>query len=266
MKKLSRPLLAIALFVASHFQLKAQTSGGWSYSGTKTYTNPLGNLVGIGTTNPLSNVDILDANNPSIDLRFDANNFLQLGISTDAAYYAKAATPADALMIYRSNRASDLILGIVNSAPSADNGAIRFITSTSDFAGETERMTIMNNGKVSIGTSSEFTKGFPGTYKLYVSDGILTEKVKVAVKTTADWSDFVFDRSYKLPPLSNVEKFINKNHHLPEIPSAENVVTNGLDLAEMDAKLLQKIEELTLYIIQQDKKITELEKKISIKK
>ena len=94
----------------------------------------------------------------------------------------------------------------------------------------------------------------------------MAEKVKVAVKTTADWSDFVFDKTYKLTPLSNVEKFINENHHLPNIPSAENVVENGVNLVEMDAKLLQKIEELTLYIIQQDKKINDLENRINSKK
>jgi hypothetical protein len=99
------------------------------------------------------------------------------------------------------------------------------------------------NGKMSIGDVSANTFG---EYRLYVEKGILTEKVKVAFKTSAEWSDFVFEPRYQLMPLSKLQKYILKEKHLPEIPSAEKMVENGLDLAEMDKKLLQKIEELTL--------------------
>ncbi len=103
----------------------------------------------------------------------------------------------------------------------------------------------------------------PSGYKLYVQDGILTEKVKVALSSDpTNWSDFVFDDNYDLRPLSDVEKFIKKNKHLPEIPSTEEVHKEGLDLAQMDAKLLQKVEELTLYVIQQQKEINELKKRL----
>lgn len=103
----------------------------------------------------------------------------------------------------------------------------------------------------------------PSGYKLYVEDGILTEKVKVALSSDpTNWSDFVFDENYDLRPLSDVEKFIKKNKHLPEIPSTEEVHKEGLDLAQMDAKLLQKVEELTLYVIQQQKEINELKKQL----
>lgn len=103
----------------------------------------------------------------------------------------------------------------------------------------------------------------PSGYKLYVQDGILTEKVKVALSSDpTNWSDFVFDENYDLKPLSEVEKFIKKNKHLPEIPSTEEIHKEGLDLAQMDAKLLQKVEELTLYVIQQQKEIQQLKSKI----
>lgn len=105
------------------------------------------------------------------------------------------------------------------------------------------------------------TVSLPAGYKLYVETGILTEKVKVAVKTTANWSDFVFDKNYKMPSLNEVEAYINANKHLPGIPSAEDVVANGVDLGEMDARLLQKIEELTLYVIQLEKEIKALKDK-----
>ncbi len=103
----------------------------------------------------------------------------------------------------------------------------------------------------------------PSGYKLYVQTGILTEKIKVALSTDAvNWSDFVFADNYKLRPLNEVESFVKKNKHLPEIPSAKEVYANGLDLAQMDAKLLQKIEELTLYVIEQQKEIEQLKKKV----
>ena len=99
-------------------------------------------------------------------------------------------------------------------------------------------------------------------YKLYVDDGIITEKLKVAVKGTPYWADYVFEDSYKLRPLSEVEAFIKENKHLPDIPSAETVVEEGIDVAAMDAKLLQKIEELTLYVIETAKENERLRKDV----
>ncbi len=115
-----------------------------------------------------------------------------------------------------------------------------------------------DDGKVTIGSTTT-----PGSYKLYVEDGILTEKVKVAVKTTADWSDHVFAEDYPLSPLACVEEFILENKHLPGVPSAEQMVGDGLDVASMDAKLLEKIEELTLYLIELKKENDSLTTRIS---
>lgn len=115
------------------------------------------------------------------------------------------------------------------------------------------------NNQVVIGGFSSFTQGFPSGYKLYVADGILTEKVRVAVKTTSDWADYVFSDNYSLMPLKDVEQFVKTNSHLPNVPSAQEVVNGGIDVAKMDAKLLEKIEELTLYLIEQNKRIEELQ-------
>ncbi|WP_126248971.1 hypothetical protein [Chitinophaga rhizosphaerae] len=82
--------------------------------------------------------------------------------------------------------------------------------------------------------------------KLAVNGNITAKKIKV---TQTGWADFVFDPAYALPPLDTVETFIKQNRHLPEIPSAADVEKNGQDLGEMNKKLLQKIEELTLYVI-----------------
>lgn len=73
-------------------------------------------------------------------------------------------------------------------------------------------------------------------------------------------ADFVFEKDYNLPSLDSIDKFIQENKHLPEIASAEEMKKDGINLSEMNIKLLQKIEEMTLYMIEQNKKINELQK------
>ena len=87
-------------------------------------------------------------------------------------------------------------------------------------------------------------------------------KVKVQPKW---WSDFVFEPTYKLMPLNELEQFIKINNHLPNIPTTKEVNKEGTDVGDTQALLLQKIEELTLYVIEQDKKIDKLQKKINEK-
>ncbi|TWF40505.1 hypothetical protein FHW36_104187 [Chitinophaga polysaccharea] len=102
-------------------------------------------------------------------------------------------------------------------------------------------------GNVGIGTLT------PGSCKLAVEGTIGARKVKV---TQGTWADFVFQPDYTLPPLSDVEAFIKENKHLPDIPTKKEVEKEGLDLGEMNKKLLQKIEELTLYLIDLKKENT----------
>ncbi|CAD0000432.1 hypothetical protein FLAT13_00021 [Flavobacterium salmonis] len=83
---------------------------------------------------------------------------------------------------------------------------------------------------------------------------------EIKVQTYANWPDFVFKKEYSLPSLKEVENYIQTNGHLPNIPSAADVSENGILLGEMNARLLQKIEELTLYTIEQQKKIEEQNK------
>jgi Bacterial shufflon protein, N-terminal constant region len=117
-----------------------------------------------------------------------------------------------------------------------------------------DRLLVDGVGKVKIGNVSVAPVG----YKLFVEQGILTEKVKVAIKTTSNWADHVFASNYSLMPLKEVENFIKTNKHLPNIPSAKEMVEEGLDVATMNAKLLEKIEELTLHVIKQEKDIENL--------
>ena len=88
-------------------------------------------------------------------------------------------------------------------------------------------------------------------------------KAKEIQVSLAGFPDYVFEKDYPLLPLSDLEQYIEQNQHLPNIPSAAEVVENGLDLGDMQSKLLLKIEELTLYILQQEKKMTDLQKQIN---
>jgi len=111
------------------------------------------------------------------------------------------------------------------------------------------------NGSVGIGTFNTSD----ATYRLFVETGIRTRKVTVDQST---WPDYVFKPSYVLPPLSSVATYIRDNGHLPDMPSADSVAKNGVDLGSSQAVLLKKIEELTLYVIQQQKEIDALKKEI----
>ncbi|WP_299157320.1 hypothetical protein [uncultured Tenacibaculum sp.] len=129
-----------------------------------------------------------------------------------------------------------------------------FSTTNSYAVGSKTAMAIDSGGKVGIGTTST------GSHRLAVEGSIGAREIKVEA---TGWSDFVFYNDYKLPSLMEVENHIKEKGHLKDIPSAKDVEKNGFYLGEMDAKLLQKIEELTLYTIEQEKKITVLEKQNS---
>ena len=121
--------------------------------------------------------------------------------------------------------------------------------------GGTERMRITSVG-VGIGTSNL------GNYKLAVNGDVRAKSVTI----DTCWYDFVFEEDYKLMSLSEVENFIKRNKHLPEIPSAKEVETNGVNLGDMQGKVLMKVEELTLYMIQLQKTNDELQKQIELLK
>ena len=101
----------------------------------------------------------------------------------------------------------------------------------------------------------------PDDYTLMVGGKILAEEVRI--KLIKDWADYAFAKDYPLKSLNEVEEFIRANHHLPEIPSATEVEKTGVSLGDMQSKLLLKVEELTLYLIQQNKTIETLQAKLA---
>lgn len=111
-----------------------------------------------------------------------------------------------------------------------------------------------------IGTVN-INENIPSGYKLVVGGKILAEEVRI--KLIKDWADYVFASNYRLNRLPEIERFIQANHHLPGIPSAAEVEQGGIGLGEMQSKLLMKIEELTLHLIEQHKTIEALRQKLA---
>ncbi len=120
------------------------------------------------------------------------------------------------------------------------------------FTGGDVRLAITRSGNIGVGTDNPKNK-------LDVAGTIRATEVKVEA---LPWADFVFNENYKLRSLEEVKAHIEEHKHLPDIPSEADVKENGVSLGEMQAKLLQKIEELTLYVIKQDEKNKALEKEI----
>lgn len=119
---------------------------------------------------------------------------------------------------------------------------------------------IYNNASSTVDSGLQFRKNNDIKVNFqndkFIFDGLIKSKeVKVQLNV---WSDFVFAEDYKLPTLNEVENHIKEKGHLKDIPSANEVAKDGIFLGEMDSKLLQKIEELTLYTIQQQKEIENL--------
>jgi hypothetical protein len=123
-----------------------------------------------------------------------------------------------------------------------------FILLLISFAAQSQDVLLLKtSGKVVIGDTSQIST--PGPYNLYVQNGILTEKVKVALRDASEWSDHAFEHT---PSLEEVDLSIKENNHLIQVPSAESLVLNGYELKSMDAMLLAQIEWLWQHTIKLD--------------
>ena len=187
--------------------------------------------VGIGTTSPNWQLDVNSANSHSYISIAGADSF-------DKGIQIKSNTNGSVWYWNYKN---------LTSNPSR-NLALCWYDGNSV---NEQRFTITPSGSVGIGTTN------PGNYKLAVEGTIGCRELIV---TTAGWSDFVFKDDYKLMNLDELEAKIKENGHLPEIPSAKEVSEKGVSVGEMQSKLLQKVEELTLYVIDQNKRIAALER------
>jgi len=163
----------------------------------------------------------------------------------------------------------DIRSGILAGATTADivqadnNGILQNVPIT-NFKSNLNYWALGSNGYDLYRTTKVFIGMSPcascttNSYNLYVAAGIATNEVRVTAPTNP-WPDFVFDKHYKLRTISELEQYVSKNKHLPNVPGADEVIKNeGFELGAMQSKILQTIEEQTLYIIDLQKQLTAL--------
>lgn len=230
-------IIFLIVSVAIGHATSAQT---WTSGTNLIYTT---GSVGIGTASPAFPLDV-----PGV-------------IHTKSAFIADVQNAGDAGAWFRgaANGSANVILqggagGYQAFWLSATNGIFK-IGASGGVEPTTGAINIDYLGNVGIGTTA------PGSFKLAVEGKIGAREVKVTLQNP--WPDYVFNKDYSLMSLASLEAFIKKNNHLPNIPSAQEVKENGgIDLGEMNAKLLEKIEELTLHMIEMNKQATEMNKKV----
>ncbi len=202
-----------------------------------------------------SRADVLAFRNSGGEkMTIDANGNVGIGTSPSVKLEVKGTTTSNHFKIGAGVRdltfstESNISVDALHRLTIASvNGAFAFNNANGELVRFDE------SGSVAIGTIET------GTHKLAVDGTIGAREIVVE---TGVWSDFVFNKNYKLKDLEEVENFIKENNHLPDIPSEKEVLENGIQVGEMNAKLLQKIEELTLYLIEQNKEIKELKEEV----
>jgi len=207
----------------------------WERNSSATYLNNVKD-VGIGTSSPMGKLHI-----------HDATHNTTLYITPGSTFSGDSAT----IMFSEDHNAT---YGMYWMYDGAGNEMELWGKNSTTFYGP--HLTVKrNSGDVAIGNN------FANAYRLSVDGKIMCEEVRVSLEE--DWPDYVFNKNYNLPTTRKLEKFIDANGHLPNIPSADEINDSGIEVGEMQRLMMEKIEELTLYIIEQQKHIEKLEGKIS---
>lgn len=221
-------------FIGTVFSVSISLQAQWSLTGNNvTATQYLGTVA--GDTDPL----VVKTNGVE-RMRITSVGNIGVGTSAPQTLFSLGTLVKNKKLALYDNPNSWYGFGIASGQMRLQigNPAARF----SFFVGDAkEVMTIKGDGNIGIGTTN------PGTYKLAVEGRIGAREIQVKI---GSWADFVFHDKYCLKPLSEVEKFIKEHKHLPDVPKESEVLKNGIDLGQMNAILLQKIEELTLYMLE----------------
>jgi hypothetical protein len=227
-------------------------------------------MVGIGTSSPAATLQVIGnaiigqnvagSNNAKIDITsggYSQDSRIDFGYYTtfDASVWNVGRWGADG-----SFRISDFSSGseanrfLINTA-----GKVGIGTSAPAAGALLDVNGLTYSRQMYVGTPDGSTVGNMGTNLLAVNGTAVFVKAKVAIYGPTTWPDYVFSPTYKLTPLDSLEQFIHVNKHLPEVPTADDVQKNGVDLGDNQALLLKKVEELTLIVIEQNKRIEKLE-------
>ena len=199
-------------------------------------------------------IEILDDSNPVLRIN-NGTSALDLGIATCDGCFSDISKIGDAILRADGMATGNLIL----AARSLDG----IVFTTGDGNTDVKRAEILNDGKFVIGNIAT-----SGDYGLYVEKGILADKLSVgghictnSLRITASscWADYVFSKDYQLMPLEKVESFIQENQHLPNVPSANEIENNGIDVEMVTVSQQEKIEELFLHLIEMNKRMKEIE-------
>ena len=253
-------------FFGSHAGLSNTTGEGNVFIGSSAgYSNTEGegnNFIGLmsGYNNTTGSFNVMLGYQTGVTTNANANTFIGHGSGyTNVTGYGN--TYLGFFSGFNATGHSNVFIG--NGAGKNETGSNKLVISNSD----TSTPIIYGDfsaAKVGIGGINTFPTTAGGVnvsaYSLFVKGGILTEEVRVNLQS--GWADYVFAYDYKLRPLAEVEKYIAENGHLPNVPSAKQVKKEGIELGDMARIQQEKIEELTLYAIAQDKQITEQNKKL----
>ncbi|MDJ1470287.1 hypothetical protein [Xanthocytophaga flava] len=215
-----------------------------------------------GVTDGIGNV-FLGANTGSNSTNLKSRNVL-IGYSSGDGYSFPANKSI--LMINNQSRATNpLLYGYFHDLSLYDTTQRAQLAINTNYIEKDFTLTV--NGPTYIGNfepngiNHEFVKdSLLANYYLWVEKGVVSEDF--AIGAVKDWGDYVFSSDYTLHPLSEVEKYIGKHQHLPGIPSAAQLQKDGMSLAMMSKNFMVKIEELTLYAIEQEKQIKELKSQL----
>ena len=239
---------------------RSTSSNNWSFYANggigAISNNRLGNILSLnyndGSATFSNSFNVLgSANLKSINNIGDFTSTMSAtgGTSNFIASFINQSSNGYGALIKNSNDQNPS-LSIVNAANNAYN-IVLYGSGDASFAGK------LYVGKFDpINTPAQISN-----YSLAVNGNAIFNKA--VIKVYGNWSDYVFNEDYKLMPLDALEKYIKANHHLPEIPSAKEVEKDGIDIGTNQALLLKKIEELTLIIIDLNKKIEKQEKSIA---
>lgn len=176
------------------------------------------------------------------------------------AFYAGGTAPSSfgGVLRYSGNFASRF-----NSRSLVDKGYVDSLAGggAGGWSKQQDSGYLYYNGNVGIGGYA----AADNTIKLAVHGTVFAKRIRIS-QSGAEWPDYVFDSSYVLPDMNYLQKYVQENRHLPGVPSAAEVKKEGVDVAAMQAKILEKVEELTLLVIEQDKTIQEQAEQIKLLK